>query len=250
MPARANALRAAALLALLAACGEAEEPPAPEVRPVRVVTIEERAGGDAVSLTGTVQAEIEVNLAFRIDGRMTERLVERRRPGRAGPARRAARSAERGERAARRAGRPRRGEGPAGRGAEQLRAPERAARGRLDHARALRRGAPDARDRAVARGRRPGAALHRPEPGGLHRARRGLGRRRDGGRRRARRGRAGRPHDRAGRARGRPRCRLRRAGAGQGPGPCRSRDRGRPDHGSRGAARSAGCARWRRAPTR
>jgi RND family efflux transporter MFP subunit len=75
MPARANGLLAAALLALLAGCGEAEEPAAPEVRPVRVVTIEERAGGDAVSLTGTVQAEMEVNLAFRIDGRMTERLV-------------------------------------------------------------------------------------------------------------------------------------------------------------------------------
>jgi membrane fusion protein, multidrug efflux system len=75
MPARANALRAAALLALLAACGEPEEPAAPEARPVRVVTIEERAGGDTVSLTGTVRAEIEVDLAFRIDGRMTERLA-------------------------------------------------------------------------------------------------------------------------------------------------------------------------------
>ena len=75
MPARANALLPVALLALLAACGQSEEPAAPEVRPVRVITIEERAGGDVVSLTGTVQAEMEVNLAFRIDGRMTERLV-------------------------------------------------------------------------------------------------------------------------------------------------------------------------------
>jgi membrane fusion protein, multidrug efflux system len=75
MPVRANALGAAALLALLAACGQPEEPAAPEVRPVRVIAIEERAGGDAVSLTGTVQAEMEVNLAFRIDGRMTERSV-------------------------------------------------------------------------------------------------------------------------------------------------------------------------------
>jgi membrane fusion protein, multidrug efflux system len=68
-------LRAVAMLALAAACGPAEEPAAPEIRPVRVVTIEERAGGDTVSLTGTVQAEMEVNLAFRIDGRMTERSV-------------------------------------------------------------------------------------------------------------------------------------------------------------------------------
>jgi membrane fusion protein, multidrug efflux system len=75
MPVRAQTLSAAALLSLLAACGEAEEPPAPEVRPVRVITIEERAAGDTVSLTGTIQAEMEVNLAFRIDGRMTERSV-------------------------------------------------------------------------------------------------------------------------------------------------------------------------------
>jgi membrane fusion protein, multidrug efflux system len=75
MPANLNVLRAVALLILLTACGEAEEAAAPEARPVRVVTIEERAGGDTVSLTGTVRAEMEVNLAFRIDGRMTERSV-------------------------------------------------------------------------------------------------------------------------------------------------------------------------------
>jgi RND family efflux transporter MFP subunit len=75
MPVRAQILSAIALLILLAACGEAEEAAAPEARPVRVVTIEERAGGETVSLTGTVQAQMEVNLAFRINGRMTERLV-------------------------------------------------------------------------------------------------------------------------------------------------------------------------------
>jgi membrane fusion protein, multidrug efflux system len=68
-------LRAVAVLTIAAACGQAEEPAAPEIRPVRVVTVEEQAGGDTVSLTGTVQAQTEVNLAFRIDGRMTERLV-------------------------------------------------------------------------------------------------------------------------------------------------------------------------------
>ena len=40
-----------------------------------MITIEERTGGDTVSLTGTVQAATTVNLAFRIDGRMTERLA-------------------------------------------------------------------------------------------------------------------------------------------------------------------------------
>lgn len=75
MPTGSKVLRAVAMLTLAAACGPAEEPAAPEIRPVRVLTIEERAGGDTVALTGTVQAQMEVNLAFRIDGRMTERLV-------------------------------------------------------------------------------------------------------------------------------------------------------------------------------
>lgn len=74
-PATACALRALAAVTLLSACGPDAEEAAPEIRPVRVITIEEREGGDMVSLTGTVQAELEVNLAFRIDGRMTARLV-------------------------------------------------------------------------------------------------------------------------------------------------------------------------------
>lgn len=62
-------------LLLLAGCEDAAPPPAPEIRPVRVIAAERSAGGDVVSLTGTVQAEAQVNLAFRIDGRMVERLV-------------------------------------------------------------------------------------------------------------------------------------------------------------------------------
>jgi RND family efflux transporter MFP subunit len=63
-------------IVLLAACNRAEEEPAPEIRPVRVVTIEERPSGETVALTGTVQAEATINLAFRINGRMTKRLVQ------------------------------------------------------------------------------------------------------------------------------------------------------------------------------
>lgn len=70
-PARFLAL---AVTALLAGCDD--PPPAPpEIRPVRVITVEPRAGGEVVSLTGTVEAQTEVNLAFRIDGRMVQRLV-------------------------------------------------------------------------------------------------------------------------------------------------------------------------------
>ncbi len=66
---------ALALMTLLAACDDAPPPPAAEIRPVRVISAEQSAGGDTATLTGTVQAETEVNLAFRIDGRMVERLV-------------------------------------------------------------------------------------------------------------------------------------------------------------------------------
>ena len=40
-----------------------------------MVSVQEVTGGETVSLTGTVQAENEVNLAFRIGGRLIERLV-------------------------------------------------------------------------------------------------------------------------------------------------------------------------------
>lgn len=73
-PLRPPRLSCLALL-MLAACGPAAAPPAPDIRPVRVVTVEKQPGGETVSLTGTVQAQTEVNLAFRIDGRMVERLV-------------------------------------------------------------------------------------------------------------------------------------------------------------------------------
>lgn len=62
-------------LAALSACGEPPAPPPAEPRPVRVSTVEARGEATVVSLTGTVQAETEVNLGFRIDGRMVERLV-------------------------------------------------------------------------------------------------------------------------------------------------------------------------------
>ncbi|WP_286606578.1 efflux RND transporter periplasmic adaptor subunit [Variovorax jilinensis] len=60
----------------LSACRRAEEAPAPEIRPVRVMTIERRTVGDTVALTGRVQAQSEVNQSFRIDGRLTDRLVD------------------------------------------------------------------------------------------------------------------------------------------------------------------------------
>jgi RND family efflux transporter MFP subunit len=68
-------LALAILLLGLAACDSPAPPAAPEIRPVRVAAVERSTGGELVTMTGTVQAETEVNLAFRIDGRMIERLV-------------------------------------------------------------------------------------------------------------------------------------------------------------------------------
>ncbi len=61
--------------AVLAACGRAEPPVAQQARPVRVVAVERQPAGETVSLTGQIEAETEVNLAFRVGGRMIARSV-------------------------------------------------------------------------------------------------------------------------------------------------------------------------------
>lgn len=60
---------------LLAACKPQEEPKAEPVRPVRVLTVDKRLSDEPISLTGQIKAEDEVNLAFRVGGRMIERSV-------------------------------------------------------------------------------------------------------------------------------------------------------------------------------
>ncbi|MBV9582770.1 MAG: efflux RND transporter periplasmic adaptor subunit [Chloroflexi bacterium] len=66
---------AAALLATtVAGCHKKEAHDLP-ARPVRTVTVEHAAPGETVSLTGQIRAKDEVSLAFRIDGRVLERLV-------------------------------------------------------------------------------------------------------------------------------------------------------------------------------
>ena len=66
-------IAAAALIAVCVAGCDKTSPPTSAARPVRTVTIEHRAEGEIVSLTGHVRAKDEVSLAFRLDGRMVER---------------------------------------------------------------------------------------------------------------------------------------------------------------------------------
>lgn len=65
------------LTAILAACQPSDEiQPVPEpVRPVRVLTVEKLPGGETVTLTGNIQAQDDVALAFRVGGQLIERTV-------------------------------------------------------------------------------------------------------------------------------------------------------------------------------
>jgi RND family efflux transporter MFP subunit len=66
---------ALAVTVLLTACQPETEGTAPEVRPVRTITVVKREVGETVSYTGRIEAENEARLGFRIAGRMIERSV-------------------------------------------------------------------------------------------------------------------------------------------------------------------------------
>jgi len=61
---------------LLTACQNRDDEAAPEIRPVRAITIADRASSGTLTLIGSVQAQTEINHSFRIDGRMIERYVD------------------------------------------------------------------------------------------------------------------------------------------------------------------------------
>jgi RND family efflux transporter MFP subunit len=68
---------AIALAALLTGCQPADQAPAAPapIRPVRATTVEELPGGETVTLTGNIQAQDDVALAFRVGGQLLERNV-------------------------------------------------------------------------------------------------------------------------------------------------------------------------------
>jgi RND family efflux transporter MFP subunit len=65
-----------ALVVMLSGCKQETANEAPPPRPVRTVVVEKGGLGETVALTGQIQAEKEVALAFRIGGRIIERSVD------------------------------------------------------------------------------------------------------------------------------------------------------------------------------
>lgn len=63
------------LTLVLAGCQEEQADEVPELRPVRTVVVDETEIGQTVTLSGTVESQVEVDFSFRIGGRLVERLV-------------------------------------------------------------------------------------------------------------------------------------------------------------------------------
>jgi RND family efflux transporter MFP subunit len=71
-----RSLMLAALACLLAGCKEEAEVRAPEVRPVRTVEVERRALTDSRTAVGEIRPERDIDLSFRVSGKLVERLVD------------------------------------------------------------------------------------------------------------------------------------------------------------------------------
>jgi len=64
------------LISALSACKKEETAAAPNIRPVRTVTVEPREAGETVSLTGEIQPRYQADLGFRVNGKILERPVD------------------------------------------------------------------------------------------------------------------------------------------------------------------------------
>ncbi len=65
----------AAISLLLAACSEEAEEAKPVVRPVKVIEIGDAGAVRQMNYSGVIRARTEMNLGFRVGGKITERLV-------------------------------------------------------------------------------------------------------------------------------------------------------------------------------
>src|SRR6516162_935152 len=64
------------LLLALVACHKEEKAAAPDIRPVRTVTVEPREAGETLSLTGEIQPRYQADIGFRVDGKILQRPVD------------------------------------------------------------------------------------------------------------------------------------------------------------------------------
>jgi RND family efflux transporter MFP subunit len=60
----------------IAACGKEEKTAAPEIRPVRTVTVAPREAGETLSLTGEIQPRYQADIGFRVSGKILARPVD------------------------------------------------------------------------------------------------------------------------------------------------------------------------------
>ena len=60
---------------VLTGCDSRDMDAGPEIRPVRVLAVTEQGGGETITLSGVIEAKTEVDLGFRIAGRVIERFV-------------------------------------------------------------------------------------------------------------------------------------------------------------------------------
>ena len=61
---------------VLMACHKEEKASAPNIRPVRTVTVEPSEAGETVSLTGEIKPRYEADIGFRVNGKILERPVD------------------------------------------------------------------------------------------------------------------------------------------------------------------------------
>jgi RND family efflux transporter MFP subunit len=64
------------LISALSACKKEETAAAPNIRPVRAVTVEPSEGGETVSLTGEIQPRYQADIGFRVNGKILQRPVD------------------------------------------------------------------------------------------------------------------------------------------------------------------------------
>jgi membrane fusion protein, multidrug efflux system len=65
-----------AMVSALSACKKEEQAAAPNIRPVRAVTVEPSEAGETVSLTGEIQPRYQADIGFRVNGKILERPVD------------------------------------------------------------------------------------------------------------------------------------------------------------------------------